>query len=644
MYNESTSESRPEPFTEYTQIPVSLEGNSFDASPQHLARSHSGSLPPNRKRKQSVTDATNDLSNSTPDLENIGSTSTDNLFVTANVHASANRPRLTVSRLPIFVPIAEGSPYHLTEQIAVNRLGFRYTPAGLAEPGCKIPYRTIESGPPGYVRISWEDRSPLLKVTTDGLRLMGDKGFRTARCNVPIREGKWYMEVKINQGGGDKLPDSKMKEGAHVRLGWTRREAALNGPVGVDGYGYAYRDKTGEKATLSRPRRYGRSYGTGDVIGMYISLPPRRSADIKDPHDPAHIKRERIAIEFKGQEYFEAVEYPQSKEMMALMDESNKSKTSVPLPSSSKKSATVKNIPDRSRNNIVTTDETVLRSLPILADSRIAFFVNGESQGTAFQDLYDYLPLRVAPTSRKNQGKKRHREGAREHKENPFDDGHLGYYPSISLFNEACIELNPGPCFDFPPPSDVDSLLNGDAEIAEGRGRTWRPLCERYSEFMAEQWELDAKEELEAQRENVAAPVDTEELEAKATARREKKRISEQKRRARKAEEAKQNKIKGKGQKAAEMGADTPQTNERFSSIAPSLLDELLEDRPTHSRQSPTPTMGSSVEPEGRDLVGGWNLDERDDPWTPSYDNIDAPEVSKDSKEEDFFIESIMDE
>ncbi|TDL27578.1 hypothetical protein BD410DRAFT_782697 [Rickenella mellea] len=569
--------------------------------------------PPNRKRKHVPGSVL--IHGSSPAPSDPGTTlqPTDNDVVAANIQASASRPRLTISRGPLFNPIAEDSEYCATDQIAINRLGFRYIPAGLSEPGSKIPYRTIESRPAGYVRVSWEDRSPFVKVTRDGLGLMGEKGFRSARCNVPVREGKWYMEVKIDLGGGERPSEGARTEGAHVRLGWGRREALLNGPVGLDGYSYGYRDKSGEKVTQSRPRPYGRPFSSGDVVGLYISLPPKRKPRSNDPHDPAHIRRERIAIEFKGQEYFESIEYAPSKEMIALMETSNKSKTTNSLPSSSKKSATVKNIPDRARNNKSAPEPAPMRPLPSLPGSHIAFFVNGECQGVAFQDLYDYLQLRSTPQSRRNQSKRKLRDGMREHKENPFDDGHLGYYPFISLFNGARVKLNAGPDFDFPPPPDIDGHLAGDSDSADTKTRTWRPLCERYAEFMAEQWELDAEEENDAKAESHPQPqpqqpqpqpgkVVNDEVEAKAAVRREKKRISEQKRRARKAEELKAVRAREK-LFGADMSSPTSALGDRFGPAATGLIVEHFSD----FVHSPAPTAGSGVDPDAFGQRSGWN-------------------------------------
>ncbi|RXW20990.1 hypothetical protein EST38_g4861 [Candolleomyces aberdarensis] len=452
-----------------------------------------------------------------------------------------SRPILSISRGPTFIPVAEDSEWYRTDYAAANRLGFRYVPAGINQPGFITPCRTIESNPTSF-RISWEDRSPSLKVTKDGVGLGGSKGFRSARCNAPMREGKWYLEVKIEVGGGERVGEAaeSKKEGSHVRLGWGRREAPLNGPVGLDGYSYGFRDRTGEKVALSRPRPYGKPFKSGDVVGMYISLPPLRQPSKKDPHDPAHLHRERIPIDLKGQEVFEILEYPVSKEMSALMEEPTKANNSASLPSTNtKKPTTGAKLPDRSNppDKEKAKDTTPpLRPLPILESSRIAFFVNGECQGIAFQDLYDFLPLHQTSEQRKGKSGRRAKEGVKEHRENPFDDGTLGYYPMISVFNDAFVRVNPGPDFAFPPPPDIDALLDGrpqpeppqpetispikqepesasldmKMDIDEDTKpiisstpdhQTWRPAIERYPEFMQEQWALDALEEDEAKAE-----------------------------------------------------------------------------------------------------------------------------------------------
>ncbi|KAG8906252.1 hypothetical protein FRB99_007314 [Tulasnella sp. 403] len=421
----------------------------------------------------------------------------------------------TVAKIPVFVPPADGLPYYNTMDVPMNRQGFRYTPAGPSPPGCVLSHRTVESQPPGYVRVSWEDRSPYVRVTQDGLGILGDKGFRSVRLNVPVKEGKWYMEVKIEKGGGDRTGQDRA-QGAHVRLGWGRREAPLNGPAGMDGYSYAYRDKSGEKVTLARPKAYGKPFGTGDVIGLYISLPPRRRPSEKDLSDPAWIVRKRIAINYKNQLYFESMDYAQSKEMMSLME------FKKPSAAPSKKDASMRDSQSdktsaasrrRKSKPMPMPDAPQLRPIPTLGEeSCIAFFVNGECQGPAFTDLYDFLQLKAS--TKKDVRTRRNLPLYLRERENHFDDGSLGYYPFLSVFNDARIAINTGPDFVFPPPPDIDAILrpkpdepasetslNGDSSQA----RKWRPLCERYNEYMAEEYAQDELDEAEAQRSLAAA-------------------------------------------------------------------------------------------------------------------------------------------
>lgn len=453
---------------------------------------------------------------------------------------SADNPRLTISRHPTFNPLpnAGDPPLCATELCLMNRalasVGYRYYPAGLAEPGNTIAYRTIESIPTS-VRVSWEDRSTFVRVSEDGLELGGQGGFRSARANVPVREGKWYMEVDILKSCDDEHGQKGMRDGSHVRLGWGRREAPLNGPVGLDGYSYGYRDKTGEKVSLSRPKPYGKPFRSGDTVGLYISLPPRRLPNPDDPLDPAHMERHRIAIKYRGQEYWEQLEYSQTKEMMELANpikkDSRPKESDVSQPSV-RKSAIVKNLPGQRKPPM--KQEPNMRPLPTLGpEAVISFFINGECQGVAFQDIFDYLQLRKDVQTLEALRKKE----PGQHSENPFDDGTLGYYPLFSLYGDARIRMNPGPDFKFPPPNDIDALLstsaNGDCQGSEKR---WRPLCQRYNEFMQEMWAQDLVDE-ERAKVSVDAAAAREIEEAAKKAAREKKKEAALKRKKAKSKE-----------------------------------------------------------------------------------------------------------
>lgn len=55
---------------------------------------------------------------------------------------------------------------------------------------------------------------------------------------------------------------------------------------------------------------------------MYIHIPPLSSPSPRDMRDPRHIRKRRIPIRYRGQTYFEQLEYAQTKEMEHLMDRS----------------------------------------------------------------------------------------------------------------------------------------------------------------------------------------------------------------------------------------------------------------------------------------------------------------------------------
>lgn len=145
-----------------------------------------------------------------------------------------------------------------------------------------------------------------------------------------------------------------------------------------------------------------------------------------------------------------------------------------------------------------------LRPLPKLEGSQVAFFVDGECQGVAFEDLYDFLPLRKVRNP--NSAHRERKKDSRALMENWHDDGALGYFPIVSVFGGGIATLNPGPDFDYPPPQgDLDPVLaTSPHPPTKSRIKTrdghWRPLCDRYDEFVAEQAYLDDLDAQEAVR------------------------------------------------------------------------------------------------------------------------------------------------
>lgn len=263
-------------------------------------------------------------------------------------------------------------------------------------------------------------------------------------------------------------------------------------------HSYAYQDKNGESVTLARRTPYGAPFTSGSTLGIYISLPPRPLPSTTDRRDPARIVRKRIPIRYKGQLYFESLEYGASKEMEDLsVDPANKAKLIV-----EEKKAAAPGMKARPQVADLTPPPRVL---PVLEGAKIAFFLDGVCQGVAFEDIYDFLPLRLHPGTRE---RRRNTDAHLKVMENSHDDGATGYFPFVSVFGGGIATLNPGPDFEFPPPEDIEKCLReggkppGKPEVVqrkrEGDERKWRPLSERYPEFLVEQAALDDKDELEA--------------------------------------------------------------------------------------------------------------------------------------------------
>ena len=380
-----------------------------------------------------------------------------------------------------------------------NKKSFQYTHC-IADPAfpSTIYYRNTEPEPYG-AHMSFEDAASHIFFDGGGKHITSDKGFRLCRANVAVREGRWYWECKITQGILKTRGEGDPEAHGHVRVGFARREASLDAPVGFDAYSYAIRDVGGQKVHMSRPKDFfppGESLKEGDVVGLEIQLPSEYlhrkvvlgqynpAVDLADddasPHDEApNIVRDRIPIRFKAHIYFEKIDYHSSKELDDLMN---------PSPAGSGPSGTSE--PPNPHH--------VFPSLRTLPNSYIKVYKNGVLVGTPFTDLLAFLPPASKPLQQPEA-----REG--------LDDGVLGYYPAVSVFRGGAAEVNFGPKFWYPPPGfenldtageDVD-MKDADAvdpPLQESQvtlaTRKLRPLSERYDEQIVEDIVFDIIDEV----------------------------------------------------------------------------------------------------------------------------------------------------
>lgn len=359
-----------------------------------------------------------------------------------------------------------------TEDPPFNRRGYKYKPCR-PNPLFKSNLYSTTELPPYKVRPSYFDRAGGIIFNDDVDTVSTHQGWQSVRLNVGIREGTYYFEFDVINGGGD--------ANAHVRVGIARKEASLEAPVGFDGYGYGIRDLTGHKMTLSRPKEFmtehGHSgFGSGDTIGFLVHLPPlhehrKAVADYintikEDPPkkkkkkdvDPElfnrhnNIVRDQIPIKYKSALYYEQFEYTPTNQMDHLLN---------PVTVFGEKAVLEKRASD---------------TVPKIPGSRIDVYKNGELIDTMFENLYSFLPATYYQLNESISNVKQLANPAY----NDTDDGTLGYYPMMSVFSRGVVKLNAGPDFKYPVPKA-------------------KALSERYDEHVVEEWLLDLIDEVEVE-------------------------------------------------------------------------------------------------------------------------------------------------
>ncbi|CAI6332287.1 unnamed protein product [Periconia digitata] len=438
--------------------------------------------------------------------------------------------------LPLFAPDGK-TELKKPQDHAWNKKGYKYTHC-VADPFFrhKQYYRQSDSKPYGP-RMSHEDTDKWFHFDDSATIVTQEKGWRMGRGNVVAREGRMYYEVKILRGipqDGPKDPiDPKtgdVKPGPHIRVGWARREAPLDAPVGFDGYSYGITDSRFEAQHRSRASKVFKPLAKGakskhmkprpphnrpvpveyisdehiqegDVIGLEIQLPSldlhqkvvtsvyNPAVDLGDgfdtPTNPVHdpeekphdIIRDRIPVPYKGNFYFEQLDYQVTKAVDAYHDRG-------PVPK-------IHPTPNH--------DEVSVRSLP---HSHIKVYKNGKEVGIAFESLLAFLPPASVPSA----------EAVKSGARTGFDDGVVGYFPAISVFNGGVAQVNFGPEFWCPPAGVVSEQSSYDSKFQEApntsvshqqpqaatekpltpQGRQLRPIGVRYKEQIAEDvvWDI----------------------------------------------------------------------------------------------------------------------------------------------------------
>ena len=423
----------------------------------------------------------------------------------------------------LFDPLSSLSNLILTSCSTENKKAYRYMHcvADSAFPHSNW-YRNSDEKP-FTPHMSFSDSDKWFHFDESARVVTNEKGWRMGRGNVVAREGSYYYEVKILKGvpseekpaspvtssptvgKDDPLASSIIQNGTitpangsmsngisrrpsgpspivgptpHVRIGWARREAPLDAPVGFDGYSYGLTDSRMEPMHKSRAHKFldngddkpppaskqkpkskttsksksgvATAAGTksgpgasdtagqfsandsvreGDTIGLSITLPSlslhRKIAS--GQYNPLA----DVGAGLNSLGYDDGSAHNIVRDRFAVPYKNSMFFESIQYSSSKGMDGYGDRGPFSKETPSTNHSDPTLRSLP---GSNIKVWKNGKLIGTAFRDLMAFLPPCSQPAAEK---------GVRS----GLDDGMVGYYPAIGVFSGAIAEVNFGPDF-----------------------------------------------------------------------------------------------------------------------------------------------------------------------------------------------------
>ncbi|KAF9921887.1 hypothetical protein BGZ65_010000, partial [Modicella reniformis] len=211
-----------------------VKSNLWNVKPGHISshpssssKSHSNKLPREGKRKVNpVTGGQEDQGSKKTTHTKSEKKSRGSAF--SNNRRPATPPIVSqTSYIPLpntVVPTKGGenlAHFSTSNEHPYNRHRFKYVTCELDPLLQYMVYRQTANPILSGVRLCREDMSPYMLIDEECMTITTEKGFRMVRANCGVREGKWFYEVTIDRGGEQRFEG---RDGAHVRLGWARRE------------------------------------------------------------------------------------------------------------------------------------------------------------------------------------------------------------------------------------------------------------------------------------------------------------------------------------------------------------------------------------------------------------------------------------